>query len=336
LAEESLLQARQEPAWYEELMRLRDLGRVSKTPRNQLEHYKPRSPLKGLLRSNIAAEMFDPPSLNWDQDKYLELQKDRGKNLERFLRWNFKEMKPGKTFTKANQWDIDVPYGSMQPEVKELPATLYHGSPKFKGDRFDLSKTNARDHGFYGEGIYLTSSPNMASNYSSPTSEMFYGGSGLTKQQVEEASPEVIPVYANIKNPLNMGDLKPSDFKKFAKAVREFRFSSNPKDYDTGGRWNRDKLALSFEKYADADFERFSMSEQLKNLLSVFEGATGFNRSELVKKAGYDSTIVGEGREVIIYDPRRVKSMFNQGTFNPLTGDLHTNLGFGSNYASRA
>ena len=76
------------------------------------------------LKVAIAAEMFDPPSLNWDQDKYLELQKDRGKNLERFLRWNFKEMKPGKTFTKANQWEIDVPYGSMQPEVKELPATL--------------------------------------------------------------------------------------------------------------------------------------------------------------------------------------------------------------------
>ena len=156
MAEESLLQARQEPAWYEELMRLRDLGRVSKTPRNQLEHYKPRSPLKGLLRSNIAAEMFDPPSLNWDEDKFLELQKDRGKNLDRFLRWNFKEMKPGETFTKANQWDIPDPNIPEETYRKKLPTTLYHGSPDFKGDRFDLSKTQARDYGYYGEGVYLT------------------------------------------------------------------------------------------------------------------------------------------------------------------------------------
>ena len=331
MAEESLLQARQEPAWYEELMRLRDLGRVSKTPRNQLEHYKPRSPLKGLLRSNIAAEMFDPPSLNWDEDKFLELQKDRGKNLDRFLRWNFKEMKPGETFTKANQWDIPDPNIPEETYRKKLPTTLYHGSPDFKGDRFDLSKTQARDYGYYGEGVYLTRSPGTASNYADPNVPMF-----STEREIKGASPEVIPVYANIKNPLNMSELGPKDFKKFAKTVKGFRFSSNPKDYDAGGRWNKNKLALMFEKYADADFDRSPMSEQLKDLFSVFEGATGLNRSELVKKAGYDSTIVGEGREVIIYDPRRVKSMFNQGTFNPLTGDLHTNLGFGSNYASRA
>ena len=299
MAEESLLQARQEPAWYEELMRLRDLGRVSKTPRNQLEHYKPRPPLKGLLRSNIAAEMFDPPSLNWDEDKLLELQKDRGKNLDRFLRWNFKEMKPGETFTKANQWDIPDPNIPEETYRKKLPTTLYHGSPDFKGDRFDLSKTQARDYGYYGEGVYLTRSPGTASNYADPNVPMF-----STEREIKGASPEVIPVYANIKNPLNMSELGPKDFKKFAKTVKGFRFSSNPKDYDAGGRWNKNKLALMFEKYADADFERFSMSEQLKNLFSVFEGATGFNRSDLIKEAGYDSTIIGGGNEVIIYDPR--------------------------------
>ena len=275
--------------------------------------------------------MFDPPSLNWDEDKFLELQKDRGKNLDRFLRWNFKEMKPGETFTKANQWDIPDPNIPEETYRKKLPTPLYHGSPDFKGDRFDLSKTQARDYGYYGEGVYLTRSPGTASNYADPNVPMF-----STEREIKGASPEVIPVYANIKNPLNMSELGPKDFKKFAKTVKGFRFSSNPKDYDAGGRWNKNKLALMFEKYADADFERFSMSEQLKNLFSVFEGATGFNRSDLIKEAGYDSTIIGGGNEVIIYDPRRIKSMFNQGTFNPLTGDLHTNLGFGSNYASRA
>jgi len=80
----------------------------------------------------------------------------------------------------------------------------------------------------------------------------------------------------------------------------------------------------------------FPPGSPFEDLFKEFEFATGLNRSDLIKEAGYDSTIVGGGNEVIIYDPRRIKSMFNQGTFNPLTGDLHTNLGLGTNYASRA
>ena len=353
MAEESLLQVSPEPKWYEELMKLRDLGRVSKIPKGQLGPFEPRrSPFKGLLRSNLASGMIDPPALtpDWHEEKFLELQKDRGKNLERFLNWDYKNMKPGETFSKANQWDIPNPNIPEEPYRKKLPAILYHGSPKFKGGRFDLRRAQERDHGLYGEGIYLSSNPGTASNYADPEGGMFH-----PQPEIKGASPEVIPVYANIKNPLNMSDLTTGDFKKFSKAVKRFRFSSKPQDYfKTSGSktWNRDRLALMFEKYADATFDRISgetggikstKSEQkrklpylLKDLFSVFEDATGFDISELIKEAGYDSTIVGGGLEVIIYDPRRIKSMFNQGTFNPLTGDLHTNLGLGTNYASRA
>jgi hypothetical protein len=349
-----------EPKWYEELMRLRDLGRVSKTPRSQLEPFKPQSPFKGLLRSNFATEMINPPALtpDWHEEEFLELQKDRGKNLERFLNWDYKNMKPGETFTKANQWDIPNPNIPEETYRKKLPKTLYHGSPKFKGDRFDLGKTQARDHGYYGEGVYLTSNPYTASSYADPKGGMFH-----LEPEIKGASPEVIPVYANIKNPLDMSELTTEHFKKFAEAVKRFPKIKKSK-YTTGtiikGSDYRDRLALMFEKYAEADFDRISgetggigsflytykkgtKSEQkrklpylLKDLFNIFEDATGFNRSDLIKEAGYDSTIIGGGNEVIIYDPRRIKSMFNQGTFNPLTGDLHTNLGFGTNYASRA
>jgi hypothetical protein len=343
LAEESLLQVSPEPKWYEELMKLRDLGRVSKIPKGQLGPFKPQSPFKGLLRSNIAAEMINPPALtpDWHEEEFLELQKDRGKNLDRFLKWDFKNMKPGETFTKANQWDIYQPTGS--PERGKLPKTLYHGSPKFEGDRFDLGKTQARDHGYYGEGVYLTSNPYTASSYADPEGGMFY-----LEPEIKGASPEVIPVYANIKNPLDMGELTTGHFKKFAEAVKRF---PKIKKHKKGSDY-RDRLALMFEKYAEADFDRIlgttgeyvnTISEQkrrlpylLKDLFNVFEDASGLNRSDLIKEAGYDSTIIGGGSEVIIYDPRRIKSMFNQGTFNPLSGDLHTNLGFGTNYANRA
>jgi len=334
LAEESLLQVSPEPKWYEELMRLRDLGRVSKTPRSQLEPFKPRSPFKGLLRSNIATEMINPPALtpDWHEEEFLELQKDRGKNLERFLNWDYKNMKPGETFTKANQWDIYQPTGS--PDRKKLPKTLYHGSPKFRGDRFDLGKTQARDHGYYGEGVYLTSNPGTASQYSDPKGGMFH-----LEPKIKGASPEVIPVYANIKNPLYIDDLTPEVFKKLGEATKYFV----PPE-------KKERFVLMFEKYGDSGYTEKALKHlqmpssyksslretQLNTLLTDFEDTTGLNRSALIQKAGYDSTIVGDGREVIIYDPRRIKSMFNQGTFNPLTGDLHTNLGFGSNYASRA
>ena len=334
MAEESLLQVSPEPKWYEELMKLRDLGRVSKIPKGQLESFGPRrSPFKGLLRSNIASEMIDPPALtpDWHEEKFLELQKDRGKNLERFLNWDYKNMKPGETFTKANQWDIPNPNIPEETYRKKLPAILYHGSPKFKGGRFDLRRTQERDHGLYGEGVYLTRSPGAASSYADPEGGMFF-----PEPEIKGASPEVIPVYANIKNPLNMSELGPEVFKKFANTVKRFRFSFKPRDFERGGRWDKNRLSLMFEKYADSDFERFGMGEQLKGLFSVFEDATGFDRSELIKEAGYDSSIIGGGNEVIIYDPRRIKSIFNQGTFNPLTGDLHTNLGLGTNYASRA
>jgi hypothetical protein len=292
--------------------------------------------------------MINPPALtpDWHEEEFLELQKDRGKNLERFLNWDYKNMKPGETFTKANQWDIYQPTGS--PDRKKLPKTLYHGSPKFEGDRFDLGKTQARDHGYYGEGVYLTSNPGTASQYSDPEGGMFH-----LEPEIKGASPEVIPVYANIKNPLYIDDLTPEVFKKLGEAVKRFPKIKKSK-YTTGtiikGSDYRDRLALMFEKYADLSETKkalkffglqkksfsFMRGEQLSQLLSQFEDATGLNRSDLIKEAGYDSTIIGGGNEVIIYDPRRIKSMFNQGTFNPLTGDLHTNLGFGSNYASRA
>ena len=280
--------------------------------------------------------MINPPALtpDWHEEEFLELQKDRGKNLERFLNWDYKNMKPGETFTKANQWDIPNPNIPEETYRKKLPKTLYHGSPKFEGDRFDLGKTQARDHGYYGEGVYLTRSPGTASQYSDPEGGMFY-----LEPEIKGASPEVIPVYANIKNPLYIDDLTPEVFKKLGEAAKYFV----PPE-------KKERFVLMFEKYADlAETKKalkffglqkksfsFMRGEQLSQLLSQFEDATGLNRSALIQKAGYDSTIVGGGNEVIIYDPRRIKSMFNQGTFNPLTGDLHTNLGFGSNYASRA
>ena len=52
-----------------------------------------------------------------------------------------------------------------------------------------------------------------------------------------------------------------------------------------------------------------------------------YNMTNIFREAGYDSAIANDGSEVIIYEPEQVKSIWNQGTWNPLTDDLHTNVG---------
>jgi hypothetical protein len=69
------------------------------------------------------------------------------------------------------------------------PLVVYHGT---KGDFsiFDLRKSGATDSGLLGKGVYLTFSPSQASFFATDSN---YGNTG---------SPNVMPVFASIKNPL--------------------------------------------------------------------------------------------------------------------------------------
>ena len=339
MADESLLQVEAEPAWYEELMRLKDQGRVSMTP------------AKGLLRSNLAtgaaAELANPPSLNWDEDKYLELQKDRGKNLDRFLRFDFNSMQPGETFTKANLRKLslqgrdaeDLAYApNIDPALREKkfqrleelgnrPAVLYHGSPKFEGDSFDKDLLQRRDRGFHGKGIYLTTSSRYASDYADPNKMFAYYNE--KSKEYDKGAQEVLPVYANIQNPIFLSNIKENDIKNIQKGLRRIIETKGEESPDGAQVLNK---AINTLGRKDTPF---SSRERLSQILEHVKEMTGIDMSEIFQASGYDATIVGQGNEVIIYDPRRIKSMFNQGSYNPLVDDLNANLGLGSNYARR-
>ena len=354
MADESLLQVEAEPAWYEELMRLKDQGRVSMTP------------TKGLLRSNLAtgaaAELANPPALNWDEDKYLELQKDRGKNLDRFLRFDFNSMQPGETFTKANMLNLtrqgqdsqelmsaydkakfpETAKNKIQRRIDELkrrPITLYHGSPKFEGSTFDVEKLQSRDHGFFGKGVYLTTSQKLA-------------GDSYTRQGGKSGeSPEVLPVYANIQNPFYLKhEVKSNDIENITKGLEKIAETLKQKIAlkDSEGFYNSDDLYM--QNILNTSINMFKgmlkdpltklpentvSSIRVKQALDHLRDSAGIDMSTVMQASGYDSTIVGDGNEVIIYDPKRIKSMFNQGSYNPLVDDLNANLGLGSNYARR-
>ena len=333
MADESLLHVDPDPAWYEELMRLKDQGRVSMTP------------AKGLLRSNVATgvaqELANPPELNWNEAEYLELQKDRGKNLDRFLRFDFNKMQPGETFTKATWGNLPANrkrlkgadgVRRLEPLTKPEsgPAILYHGSPKFEGETFDLSKLQKRDRGFWGKGVYLSANTRNAKKYADPN-EMFAYYNVASRDQDKNA-PEVIPLYANIQNPINLDQITIEDLNNVKGGLGRLATQSVvPLAQNT---------QIAFEN-ALRSIDDISKSHRqnrggVAQVLRHLEDITGFNMSDVFQASGYDATIVGAGNEVVIYDPRRLKSIFNQGSFNPLVDDLQSNLGLGSNYARRA
>ena len=74
------------------------------------------------------------------------------------------------------------------------PVVLYHGTDK-DFNAFDPKRIGETDHGWYGEGHYLTASPELASGYS--------GYKNMKAMSGEEIHPgqNVMPVYARLENP---------------------------------------------------------------------------------------------------------------------------------------
>jgi hypothetical protein len=74
------------------------------------------------------------------------------------------------------------------------PVTLYHGTDADVSE-FDPSKVGQTDHGWYGEGHYLTASPELASGYSGYKNTKAIAGEEIHPGQ------NVMPVHARLENP---------------------------------------------------------------------------------------------------------------------------------------
>ena len=93
------------------------------------------------------------------------------------------------------------------------PRVFYHGT---QDDirAFELDHPNRKDHGWLGDGVYLTSSPNLAEVYA----RMKSGG----------AAPNVMPLFTNVRNPYRAtADVKqylrdrPAESKRFTDWVKQ-------------------------------------------------------------------------------------------------------------------
>ena len=98
------------------------------------------------------------------------------------------------------------------------PTVLYHGtSDSF--DTFEIGHKNQKDLGWLGNGIYLTNAPQLARFYA--------------EQKTGEASPNIMPLYAAIKNPYIATIADKSKLKIAPKAeIKAFTDGLKSKGYD--------------------------------------------------------------------------------------------------------
>jgi hypothetical protein len=155
------------------------------------------------------------------------------------------------------------------------PRTVYHGTTSdFTG--FDLSQAGKTDEGFYGKGIYFSSSPEVAGNYA---------------ETFNEVKPKiVIPAYLRIEKPVRI-DFSADRTYNYAKELSQYL---PPKTRMSGG------LEVDTSTLSDKGlFDRYS-GEQLGNA---------------ILQAGYDGVIIkyaGDDYEYVVFDPNQVKSKFNR------------------------
>lgn len=92
--------------------------------------------------------------------------------------------------------------GSKIVDEQGQPLRVYHGT-KDKIDNFQMNHENRADHGWLGDGIYLTDSPHLANIYA-------------INKSGEDGS-NIMPLYANIKNPYILNRIDTSRWKALLK-----------------------------------------------------------------------------------------------------------------------
>ncbi len=178
------------------------------------------------------------------------------------------------------------------------PLVVYHGTNKDQqGEAFTMLDAYASNYGLFGQGAYLTADPSVASEYTSK-------GRG--------ESPSVYPLYASIKNPIDM-DAK-ADPQKWIDAYPEFDVEA----YHEGGTTNESYYRAVEDALRDEGVEKWEGAEAMQDGL---------------RRMGHDGiTHIGGGRVksegkkhrvFIAFDPEQIKSATgNNGQFDASNPDI--------------
>jgi hypothetical protein len=143
-------------------------------------------------------------------------------------------------------------------------------------------------------------------------------------------SPEILPVYLSLKNPLNLNPRKLTQ--EMLDQLKEgvFRVMDSPHAAQTDSEgWTKEGITSQFAHLEmQAGIMRSETGQfggvSLQQVSYLAEGL-GLDLSELAQEAGFDAIV--NGAEVIVFDPKQIKSATgNIGLFNPRSDDFLTQL----------
>ena len=178
------------------------------------------------------------------------------------------------------------------------PLVVYHGTNKNQqGEAFTMLDAYGSNYGLFGQGAYLTADPSVASEYTSK-------GRG--------DSPSVYPLYASIKNPIDMD--AEADPQQWIDAYPDFDIEA----YHEGGSTNESYYRAAEEAARDEGMEQWEGAEAMQDGL---------------RRMGHDGiTHIGGGRVrsegkkhrvFIAFDPEQIKSATgNSGEFDAKNQDI--------------
>lgn len=183
------------------------------------------------------------------------------------------------------------------------PLVVYHGTGA-DFDTFDVSKSgkNTGNKGFYGDGIYLTDKDSEAKFYAQQSvidrfSSRIFGNMSYDKaQQFIKDKSIIMPLYVSLKNPFMWNGITTEEE---AKAISR-------------------KIGMKLE-----------WNEKYKQINHFRDDKKSVKFSEKLKQAGYDGVIYkgDNGREIVVFEPNQIKSVYNRGNFSRTTDNIYYQTG---------
>lgn len=214
-------------------------------------------------------------------------------------------------------WESNPANASKVVDENGEPLVVYHGTaPKSKKGFtvFDEKKQGQTDWGMRGGNAFYFSSE---SGYAS-----MYGG--------KSGANQIMPVYLDIKNPLDLSNMTKKDAQNLLDALNKRRIQNGRKTY--AEQWGADKEAAIIDDFVNA--KPTFMEDITKVRGDLINNLGG---EEVVRLAGYDGVISMNGKEIAVFSPAQIKSATgNRGTFDPNDPNIMYNRRSGQQPAGRA
>jgi hypothetical protein len=202
------------------------------------------------------------------------------------------------------------------------PLVVYHGTDS-DINAFDLDKVKYSS--IFGKGMYFTSNPEIAGEYAKARSNQNLKGFNNTDENI-------MPVFLNLKNPVNMDRLTETQVKSIVEKINEGQnqpYEHLMTDPDLGISYitkKRNAAGLNFDANGDGTYSFKSINViRLKN-------AYGKDFTKILKDLGYDGIEYEGGRRTdniiehrafVAFEPTQIKSAIgNKGTFDPNNPDI--------------